>query len=82
MFILNWAAPGAYRNKVQQWQNDVLGRGMAHLPGSIGVLMGPVYYHNKGNMRACEQAHLQLMSAEDINTDRMGAVRFTSKGDD
>ena len=82
LFILNWAAPGAYRSKVQKWQREVLGRGLEHLPGAIGVLMSPVYYHKKGSLWACEQAHLQMLSCENINTDRMAALLFKSRGDE
>ena len=53
MLILNYAAPGAHRAKVQKWQKEVLGQGLEHLPGAIGVLMSPVYYHKKGNLWTC-----------------------------
>ena len=47
--LLNWAAPGAYRSKVQKWQKEVLGQALTELPGAIGVLLSPVYYPKKGN---------------------------------
>ena len=80
--LLNWAAPGAYRTKVQKWQREVLGEAMALVPGAIGVLLSPVYYHKKGSLWACEQAHLQMLSSESINTDRMGALLFKGKRDE
>ena len=46
----------------------------------MGVLMSPVYYHMKGNLWACEQAHLQMLSCANINTDRMVALLFKSRG--
>ena len=80
--LLNWAAPGAYRGKVQKWQKEVLGQALAQLPGSIGVLLSPVYYNKKGNLWACEQAHLQMLSSENINTDRMAALLFKGRRDE
>ena len=82
MVLLNWAAPGAYRTKVQKWQREVLGDAMVQVPGAIGVLMSPVYYHKKGNLWACEQAHLQMLSSESINTDRMAALLFKGRRDE
>ena len=80
--LLNWAAPGAYRTKVQKWQREVLGEAIVQMPGAIGVLLSPTYYHKKGNLWACEQAHLQMLSAENINTDRMVALLFKGKRDE
>ena len=80
--LLNWAAPGAYRSKVQKWQKEVLGQALTELPGAIGVLLSPVYYHKKGNRWACEQAHLQMLSSENINTDRMAALLYKGRRDE
>jgi len=82
LFILNWAAPGAFRSKTQKWQKEVLGRGLASMPGALGVLLSPVYYHKKGNLWACEQALLQMLSSENINTDRMAALLFKGRRDE
>ena len=82
MVLLNWAAPGAYRAKVQKWQREVLGEAMVQTPGAIGVLLSPTYYHRRGNLWACEQAHLQMLSSENINTDRMAALLFKGKRDE
>ena len=82
LFILNWATPGVYRSKVLKWQKEVLGQGLQHLPGAIGVLVSPVYFYKKGNLWACEQAHLQMLSTENINTDRMATMLFKSRSDE
>ena len=82
LFILNWAAPGAFRSKTQTWQKEVLGRALSSMPGSLGVLLSPVYYHKRGNLWACEQALLQMLSSENINTDRMAALLFKGRRDE
>ena len=80
--LLNWAAPGAYRSKVQKWQKEILGTALTKLPGAIGVLLSPVYYHKKGNLWACEHAHMQMLSVEGVNTDRMAALLFKGRRDE
>ena len=82
LFILNWAAPGCFRSKTQKWQKEVLGRALASMPGALGVLLSPVYYHKRGNLWACEQALLQMLSSENINTDRMAAMLFKGRRDE
>ena len=82
MFLLNWAAPGAFRSKTQKWQKEVLGRVLHSMPGALGVLLCPVYYHKKGNLWACEQALMQMLSSENINTDRPAALLFKGRRDE
>ena len=79
LFILNWAAPGLYRGKTQKWHTKVLGQALQHVPGAIGVLVSPVYFHKEGNLWACKQAHLQMLSTEHIKTDRMATLLFKSR---
>ena len=81
MLLLNWAAPGAYRTQVQKWQREVLGDALVQVPGAMGVLLSPVYYHKKGNLWACEQAHVQMLRAECIHTVRTAALLFEGRRD-
>ena len=76
---MNWSAPGAFKSKVQKFQKEIMGNLLNLLPSSVGLLMSPVYYHKKGNLWQCEQAHLQMLSGENINSDRLAAMLFRSR---
>ena len=52
------------------------------MPGALGVLLSPVYYHKKGALWACEQAFLQMPSSENINAHRIAALLFKGKRDE